>query len=117
MSEHHLDIVRQVLDRQVVDTNFVHCGRVDDLELSGKSKLRLTAIMIGNGASSERLPEFLKRVLQYLFGDRITKIPWSEVKVIKDVIQLTSTAKELGLDEREGWAYRFIRKLPGAWKK
>ena len=117
MSEHHLDIVRQVLDRQVVDANFVHCGRVDDLEISGKTKLEVTAMFIGNGAASERLPELLKAASKYLFGDKVTKIPWSEIKVIKDVIQLNSTAEELGLEERKGLVYQFISKLPGAWKK
>jgi sporulation protein YlmC with PRC-barrel domain len=117
MSEHHLDIVRQVLDRQIVDSNYVHCGRVDDLEVSGKSKPMVTAILIGNGAASERLPQFLKQVSQYLFGDRIKRIAWSEVKVIKEVIQINSTAKDLGLEERKGRAYLFISKLPGAWKK
>ena len=117
MSEHHLDLVRQVLDRQVVDANFVHCGRVDDLEITGKSKLKVTAILIGNGAASERLPELLKSASRYLFGTRVTKIPWSDIKVIKEVIQLNSTAKELGLEERKGLAYQFISKLPGAWKK
>ena len=117
MSEHHLDMVRQVLDRQVVDANFVHCGRVDDLEISGEKKLEVTAMLIGNGAASERLPELLKAVSKYLFGDKVTKIPWSEIKVIKDVIQLNSTAEELGLEERKGLVYQFISKLPGAWKK
>ena len=117
MSEHHLDIVRQVLDRVVVDSNHVHCGRVDDLEISGKSKLKVTAILVGNGAASERLPELLKAASRYLFGKKLTRVPWSDVRVIKDVIQLNSTAKDLGLDERKGFAYRFISKLPGAWKK
>jgi sporulation protein YlmC with PRC-barrel domain len=117
VSEHHLDIVRQVLDRQVVDANFVHCGRVDDLEITGKTKLKVTALLVGNGAASDRLPELLKAASKYLFGDKVTKIPWSEIKVIKDVIQLNSTAEELGLEERKGSAYRFISKLPGAWKK
>lgn len=116
MIEDHLDLVRQVLDRQVVDANNVPCGKVDDLEVEGKLKLKVTAILIGNGASSERLPELAKYISQKLFGKRTVRVPWSEVNVITHQIKLKSTARELRLDERHGPVYRFISKLPGAWK-
>jgi hypothetical protein len=117
MTRDHLDMARQVLDRQVVDANNVACGKVDDLEVEGVRKLKITAILIGNGAASARLPELARYLSRRLFGTRVTRVPWSEVEVITHQIKLKSSAKELKLDQRKGKAYRFINKLPGAWKK
>jgi sporulation protein YlmC with PRC-barrel domain len=117
MNEKYLDFVRQILDRQVIDANHFECGKVDDLEIDLEKTSRVTAIYIGNGAASERLPEIVKFVSQKIFGTRTVKIPWSEVLVVTDRIKLKSTAKELELDERQGWIYKFISRLPMAWKK
>jgi sporulation protein YlmC with PRC-barrel domain len=118
MSEHHLDIVRQVLDRQVVDANHYNCGKVDDIELDLDGKTpHVTAIFVGNDLAGNRLPEFAGWVSQKLFGRSRVKIPWSDVSVITEEIKLTKNAEEYGLNERSGFVYRFIEKLPGAWKK
>jgi sporulation protein YlmC with PRC-barrel domain len=117
MSEHHLDIVRQVLDRQVVDANHVYCGKVDNIVIDLDGKPKITGILIGNGPASDRLPEFARWLSRKLFGQRQTKIPWEEVLVIKDVVKLASDAKTYGIDERTGWAYDIVSKFPGAWKK
>ena len=117
MTQNHLDLARQVLDRQVVDVNHVACGKVDDLEIGGERKLKITAILVGNGAASDRLPELAKYISRRLFGDHVVRVPWSEVNVITHQIKLRSTAKQLKLDERKGPIYKFISKLPGSWKK
>lgn len=117
MSEDHLDLVRQVLDKQIVDANQIPCGKVDDLEIEGKGKLKITALLVGNGVASKRLPEVATFISQKIFGKRIVKIPWSEVSIVSDKITLKSPAGELNLDERQGWIFNFISKLPGAWKK
>jgi hypothetical protein len=117
MSEKYLDFVRRILDRQVEDANNFPCGKVDDLEIGLSGKPRVTAIYVGNGAASERLPELFKFLSQKIFGTRAVKIPWSEVSVVTDRVKLKSTAKELKLDERRGWCYEFISRLPRSWKK
>ena len=117
MSEHHLDIIRQVLDRQLVDANHNHCGKVDDVELDLEGEPKVIALLVGNEFASDRLPEFARYVSRKLFGRRRLKIPWSEVSVITDDIKLAQDAKEYGLDERKGFVFEFISKLPGAWKK
>ena len=118
MSEHHLHIVKHVLDEEVVDANHMSCGRVDDIEIdfSGKQP-KVTAILIGNGPASDRLPELARVISRKLFGRRKVKVPWSEVSVITTHIKLAKDAKEYGLDERKGLAYDIISKLPGAWRK
>src|SRR5215216_2337802 len=105
MSQHYLDIARQVLDRQVIDANHILCGKVDDIEVEGKASLKITALLIGNGAASARLPELAKYISRKLFGRSVVRIPWSEVDVITHQIKLRSRASDLGLDERSGIAF------------
>ena len=119
MTQKYLDMVRQVLDRQVVDANNVPCGKVDDLELAGKAgaELKIKAILIGGSAASDRLPELARIIVQKIFGKKSVTVPWQEVSVITDHIKLKSTARELKLDEARGIAYKIISQLPGSWKK
>ena len=119
MTQGYLDMARQVLDRQLVDANNVPCGRVDDIELEGGagSELKITALLVGNGAASNRLPELWKALSQKIFGHRVVRVEWSEVSVITAHIKLKSKADELGLGEAKSPAKRFISRLPGAWKK
>lgn len=117
MSRPYLDLVRQVLDRQVVDANHNHCGIVDDIEIEPGEKPIVTALMIGNGAASDRLPELARYISRNFFGKGLIRVPWIEVESITEEIKLRRSADELDLDERHGWAYKIISKLPGAWKK
>lgn len=115
--EHYLDICRQLLDRQIVDSNHYPCGKVDDVEVDETPKSRVVALLIGNGVASDRLPAFPRAVSRTLFGDRIVRVPWNEVDVITKEIKLKKSATELGLDERKSFAHRLISKLPGSWEK
>ena len=117
MSQDFLDIARQVLDRQVIDANHILCGKVDDIEIEGQTKIKITAILVGNGAASSRLPQLAKYVSRKIFGSRTIRIPWSEVDVITHQVKLKSRAADLGLDERSGIAFNIISALPSAWKK
>jgi hypothetical protein len=117
MNQDYLDLSRQVLDRQVVDANHILCGKVDDLEIEGRTAIKVTAILIGNGAASDRLPELAKYISRKFFGRRVVRVPWSEVDVITHQIKLKSRATDLGLDERRGTAFNIISALPSAWKK
>jgi hypothetical protein len=119
MTQRFLDISRQVLDHQLVDSNDVPCGKVDDVEVEGTAggELKITALLVGNGAASERLPELFKVLSQMLFGRRVVRVAWSEVSVITQHIKLKSRADDLGLGEEGSIARRFISRLPGAWKK
>ena len=117
MSEHFLDIVRKVLDSPLVDANHNDCGKVDDIEIELEDEPKVVALLVGNKYASDRLPELAKYLSRKIFGRRRTRIPWSEVSVITDEVKLARDAKEYGLDERHGFAYSVISKLPGAWKK
>lgn len=120
MTEDCLDLARQVLDRQLVDANNVPCGKVDDVEVEGEAaggKLKIKALLVGNGAASDRLPELCKLISRKIFGARVVRVPWSKVSIITDHIKLTSRADELGLGEAGSIASNIVSKLPGAWKK
>lgn len=109
--------MRQVLDRQLVDANHFNCGRVDDIELDLSDEPRVVALLVGNEFTSDRLPELARFISRKLFGRRHVRIPWSEVSVVTDKVKLVKDAKEYGLDERQGFVFDLISRLPGAWKK
>src|SRR6185436_20509778 len=101
VSQEFLDVSRQVLDRQVADVNNVGCGKVDDLELQGGAgELKITAILVGIGVASDRLPVLAKVLVQKIFGRHTVRIPWDQVSVITEQIKLKSEASAFGLDER-----------------
>ena len=116
MKEDYLDIVRQVLDHEVVDSNNVPCGMVDDLEVEGGpgEELRVTALLVGAGAWADRLPKLAGRAAKFLFGGRRVRVPWGEVWVITEKVKLKSRATELGLGVADRKAARWVRWLPGA---
>jgi hypothetical protein len=119
VNQDYLDMVRQVLDRLVVDCNNVPCGRVDDLAIQGNpgTQLEIREILMGVGPASDRLPELARVIVQKVFGKRRVAVPWSEVTVITDHIKLKSSSSDLGLDELRSFAFTIIGSLPGAWKK
>lgn len=100
MNDEALDLVRDVLDHEVVDAEGVPCGMVDDLELEGNagSTLRVCAVLLGAGAWSDRLPRPVRQLVRAVTGGDTVRIPWSEVAVTSDRIVLASTAAALGLD-------------------
>src|SRR5205085_5121003 len=102
MNEKHLDIVRRVLDHQLLDSNYIECGKVEDVELtSGAGELAVTAIITGPGAAAERLPGWLRSLWRRLMGASEKRLPWAEVLIITSQIKLRSRATELGLAEVE----------------
>jgi sporulation protein YlmC with PRC-barrel domain len=116
MRQEYLDMIRQVLDHEVIDANNMPCGMVDDLEIEGGpgEALKVTALLVGPDAWAERLPSLFGLLAKKIFGNRRTRVPWDEVSVITEKIQLKSTASALGLGEADRKAAKWIRKLPGA---
>ena len=118
VTQEFLDLSRRVLDRQLVDVNNVECGKVDDLEVQGGvGELKVTAILVGTGVASDRLPVLARVLVQKIFGQRTVRIPWDEVITITEQIKLKSEASTFGLNERRSTAFKIISVLPGAWKK
>ncbi|MBV9925715.1 MAG: hypothetical protein JOZ96_11910 [Acidobacteria bacterium] len=116
MKDEFLDLVRQVLDHEVVDSNNLPCGMVDDLEVSGGpgGELRVTALLVGAGAWTRRLPSGFEGLAAFIFGRQQTRVPWSEVETVTERVKLRSRAEELGLGGADRKAAKILEKVPGS---
>jgi hypothetical protein len=94
-----LDLYRQVLDHELVDSEDLPCGTVDDLEVEGGAgeALRVTAMLVGPGAWGPRLPALFALLARWCFGTRCSRVPWHEVAEVGEKIRLRSRAAQLGL--------------------
>ena len=113
-----MDLVHQVLDRELVDADDVPCGTVDDLELEGApgEALAVVALLVGPGAWGPRLPALPAAIAAKLFGTARVRVPWSEVVEVSERVRLKSTAAKLGLGVDDRKAGRWLAKVPGSDK-
>jgi sporulation protein YlmC with PRC-barrel domain len=113
MSE--LDLAFGILDHQLVDVDGRRCGKVDDLELEGGPGETpvVTAILVGAGAwkGRGRLGRLAARIAR---GDETVRVPWEIVGEIKSGVELTKSARELGLGKGDDQAATWVGKVPGA---
>jgi len=107
-----IKLVSELLDLPLLDSNGRFCGIVDDVELDGEpgKSLKLKALLVGPGAYSGRLPGWSMRLVKWIAGDRITRIPMAEIRTIGSAAYLKQTAADLGLDKSESAARRWIPK-------
>jgi sporulation protein YlmC with PRC-barrel domain len=118
-----MDLVRDVLDKQLIDREGGPMGRADGLVMhyGVKSQPRITHIEIGGTALSARLPPPLKQVWRrfaQIWGPRRVKpvrIPWSRVQTIGRDIKLDVAAAESNALAWEVWIARHvIEHIPGS---
>jgi sporulation protein YlmC with PRC-barrel domain len=117
MKHHEFDVGYWLLDDQLIDSDGRRCGRVDDVEFSGRpgGRTRLSMILSGPGAFRRRLPRGpLRRLAERILTDREVAIPWKEIREIDVVVQLKHPAAKLGLGEGDDEAARFVNKVPGS---
>jgi hypothetical protein len=78
--QEYLDIARQVLDRQLIDSNNIPCGKADDLEVEcgPGGRLKITAILVGPDARARRLPGLLRTLARRFLGDNVVRVPWGK---------------------------------------
>ena len=82
-----MDLVRDVLDEQLIDARGRNAGKVDGivLELRPDRPPRVVAIEIGGGTAAERMPRLLRGPMMALSrlllprGRRARRIPWSRL--------------------------------------
>jgi sporulation protein YlmC with PRC-barrel domain len=110
-----LDLLREVLDHEVVDVDGVSCGVVDDIELRrGEHGPVVAFLQLGPGAWAPRLPALAEFVAKALFGRAKVRVPWEDVVGIDETIRLRRKAAELGLGGLDRRAGRWLSKLPGS---
>jgi sporulation protein YlmC with PRC-barrel domain len=108
-------LLTDVRDLQIVDADGMHCGIVDDIELEGKAggPLRVKALLVGPGGYAKRLPHWWMALVRLIAGDKVVRVPWSEIESITSVVRLASPAAKLGLGRAETRARRLLPPIGG----
>ena len=117
-----MDLVRDVLDKKLLDREDCPMGRVDGLvmQFGEHTQPRITHIEIGGQTLWTRLNPLLARVAATLarkWGPKRTapvRVPWSRVLTAGKEIKLDVEAKETGAIAWEIWIARhIIERIPG----
>ena len=108
-----VDIALGILDHQLVDSEGINCGKVDDLEIAGLDggSPEVTEIIVGGNAWRSR--GLLGRLAARLAGNAV-HVPWSEVESVSSVVKLKRPAAELRLGRGDARWARLVGKAPGA---
>ena len=118
-----MHLVRDVLDKKLMDEDDEEMGRVDGLVMSfgERTQPRITHIEIGGSTLGARLHPFFERLARKTaraMGPKRTepvRIPWSRVKTAGKDIKLNVEAKDTGAVDWEVWIARhFIEHIPGS---
>jgi sporulation protein YlmC with PRC-barrel domain len=113
MTRQSLDLMREVLDHEIVDVDGVSCGMVDDIELAGAAEGPVVkALLVGPGAWARRMPALLELTAAKIFGRKIVRVPWDEVEQVTETIKLKSRASALGLGRVDREVGRWLSRLP-----
>jgi sporulation protein YlmC with PRC-barrel domain len=108
-----VDIALGILDHQLVDSDGVNCGKVDDLELTGLDTGSPEVVEILVGGNAWRSRGLLGRLLAHFAGDAV-HVPWSEVESVSEVVRLKRPAAELRLNRGDPRWARLVGKVPGS---
>lgn len=119
-----LDLQLELLDREIVDADGAHLGKVDDLELEegADGTLRVTALLLGPEALGprfdHRIGDWISGVGRRLRGDASgpLRVPAEHVAALGNLVELDTTIAELGVEPRsETWLREhLIVRIPGA---
>jgi sporulation protein YlmC with PRC-barrel domain len=111
----HFDLMRDLLDHELIDVDGISCGMVDDIEVEHtQCGIEVVALLAGPGAWIPRLPALLRLPLRAIAGTRRTRIPFEAVEKISEAIRLKLRAPQLGLGTADRRAARWLRWVGGA---
>ncbi len=115
MSRPHVDLIRELLDHEVVDSEGLPCGVVDDVELAGPAEkpTGVAALLLGPGAWGPRLPRLVGVIAMWIAGRRVTRVPWNQVHRVGEQIVLKDRATALGLGKTDRRAGQWLKWIPG----
>jgi sporulation protein YlmC with PRC-barrel domain len=116
-----MDVVRDVLDKSVVDRHGREMGRVDAILVEyGDGPPRITTLLIGPAALGSRLHPAVGRLMSRLESrlgidrDRPSRISVGDVDDIDRKIRLRLTIGETATSAFEQLLRRWVVKLPGS---
>jgi hypothetical protein len=94
-----IDLAYRLLDLDLVDSEGIRCGKVDDLVLTGDpgEPAYVAAIRTGYGALPARFPRRLQRLARRIFGERSTDVPSRAVEDFDARVELNAPMQDLGL--------------------
>jgi sporulation protein YlmC with PRC-barrel domain len=107
----NFDLMRDLLDHELLDCNGVACGMVDDVELDIGKSPRVVALLVGPGVWQWRLPALVRLLVRAVAGTQRVRVPFEEVTQISEVIRLRSTATHLGLGIVDRRVSRWLGKV------
>jgi hypothetical protein len=111
-----VDLGLMLLDRQLLDSGGRRCGKVDDLEIEGApgAEAKVSAIVSGPAAWSSGSRGPLAWLAARVAHADAVRIELDKVESGGAVIELRSSAEELGLGQGDDRAARWLRGLPGS---
>lgn len=119
-----MDILYELMDKDILDPNGERGGRVDDLEIEElfDRAPRVTAILSGGGAKSRhmwrpihRLSIWLHHALGWKGEVKPARIPWDEVEKLDQDVHIRMSVGAAGLDRlNRSASERIVKHIPGA---
>ena len=108
-----VDIALGILDHQLVDSQGLNCGKVDDLEIAGLNSDAPKVVEILVGGNAWRARGRLGRLAARVSGNAV-HIAWSDVESVTSSVHLKRTSAELRLNRGDvRWA-RLVGRVPGS---
>lgn len=118
-----MHIVRDLLDKQLIDVNGQNMGRIDGLvmELRPGEQPHITRILVGGTVLTRRLPGVVGRWTTAFFrrfgirrGEPFT-IPWSRVLRVERVVRVDIDSDESDVMVSSRWVRdHIVNRIPGA---
>jgi hypothetical protein len=111
-----LDLVRDVLDKQVLDSQGRPFSKVDGvvLEVSADGPPRVVGLEVGAATRLARLPRWLTRPLaRFTAHATSTRIPRSAVLAVARDIRVSVDAPRTPAWRVEAWLARLLARIPG----
>src|SRR3954447_22314547 len=99
-----VNLALRLLDDQLFDAEDHRCGRVDDVQLRGSpgSRSDVSELLVGPGAWADRLRDPFRTMVAGASPDHMHVVPWDDVNEVSTAVHLSKTAKDLGLETRDG---------------
>ena len=112
--DHAMKLISEVRDLQIVDSDGRNCGICDEILFEGKAgeALLVSALLVGPGAYSGRLPAWACALVKLIAGNNVVRVPWTKVDKVTSRISLTERAETLGLHRTENRLRRALMKVP-----
>ena len=117
-----MDLVRDLLDKRVVDRNGRDMGRVDSIvvEIREDAAPRITALEIGPAVLAYRIAPVLGRIvsgMEHAFGvdeGRPLRIPVGKIMSITDQVKVDVAAGQTSAVAVDQIVRRWVSRIPGS---